>query len=135
MAILYGDTITDSMKRAIDETNRRRAKQIAFNAENGITPRGVTKSVREMIDGVYDVKSAKQGREALKEKARIGDMDEREVSKEIKRLEKAMLEHAKNLEFEQAAQVRDQLSVLKEQVFGASGQNNILALVPGDKAA
>jgi excinuclease ABC subunit B len=135
MAILYADTITDSMKKAIDETNRRRTKQIAFNLEHNITPRGVTKHIRELIDGVYDVKSAKAGREALQEKARIGDLDEKEVSKEIKKLEKAMVEHAKNLEFEKAAQVRDQLALLKEQVFGASGQSNIVALVPGDKAA
>ena len=135
MAILYADSITDSMKRAIDETNRRRTKQIAFNLEHNITPRGVVKQIREMIDGVYDVKSAKAGREALQEKARIGDLDEKEVSKEIKKLEKAMVEHAKNLEFEKAAQVRDQLSLLKEQVFGASGQSNIVALIPGGKAA
>jgi excinuclease ABC subunit B len=135
MAILYADSMTDSMKKAIDETNRRRAKQIAFNLEHNITPRGVTKHIRELIDGVYDVKSAKAGREALQEKARIGDLDEKEVSKEIKKLEKAMVEHAKNLEFEKAAQVRDQLALLKEQVFGASGQSNIVALVPGGKAA
>ena len=135
MAILYADSITDSMKRAIDETNRRRTKQIAFNLEHNITPRGVTKHIRELIDGVYDVKNAKAGREALQEKARIGDLNEKEVSKEIKTLEKAMVEHAKNLEFEKAAQVRDQLSLLKEQVFGASGQSNIVALIPGGKAA
>jgi excinuclease ABC subunit B len=135
MAILYADQITESMRKAIDETNRRRAKQIAFNLANGITPRGVTKHIRELIDGVYDVKSAKAGREALQEQARIGDLDEKEVSKEIKKLEKAMVEHAKNLEFEKAAQVRDQLALLKEQVFGASGQSNIVALVPGGKAA
>jgi excinuclease ABC subunit B len=135
MAILYADSVTDSMKRAIDETNRRRTKQIAFNLEHNITPRGVVKQIREMIDGVYDVKSAKVGREALQEKARIGDLDEKEVSREIKKLEKAMVEHAKNLEFEKAAQVRDQLALLKEQVFGASGQSNIVALIAGDKAA
>ena len=135
MAILYADHITESMRKAIDETNRRRTKQIAFNEANGITPRGVTKHIRELIDGVYDVKSAKAGREALQEQARIGDLDEKEVSKEIKKLEKAMVEHAKNLEFEKAAQVRDQLALLKEQVFGASGQSNIVALVPGGKAA
>jgi excinuclease ABC subunit B len=135
MAILYADSVTDSMKRAIDETNRRRTKQIAFNLEHNITPRGVIKQIREMIDGVYDVKSAKVGREALQEKARIGDLDEKEVSREIKKLEKAMVEHAKNLEFEKAAQVRDQLALLKEQVFGASGQSNIVALISGDKAA
>jgi excinuclease ABC subunit B len=125
VAILYGDRITDSMERAIGETERRRAKQIAFNAANGIVPRGVSKSIRDMIDGVYSPQEAREIREVAQEAAKYEAMSEKQISKEIKRLEKAMLDHAKNLEFEKAAQVRDQLHALKEQLFGAPGADNI----------
>ena len=134
-AILYGDTITNSMRRAIDETNRRRASQLAFNERNGITPRGVQTRVRELIDGVYDQQSARQELKAAQENARYGEMGEKEISREIKRLEKAMLDHARNLEFEQAAQSRDQLALLKRQVFGSSGETNVLTMQSGGKAA
>jgi excinuclease ABC subunit B len=134
-AILYGDSITESMRRAIDETNRRRAKQVEFNAANGIEPRGVIKQVREMIDGVYDSTAARTELKAAQEKARYEDMGEKDLAREIKRLEKAMLDHARNLEFEQAAQTRDQLALLKQQVFGASGADNVVLLGSGDKAA
>ena len=120
-AILYGDRITRSMERAIQETTRRRDKQIAFNRQHGIIPRGVIKQVKEMIDGVYD---ATQGRDALKaaeQATRYEALGEKSAARELKRLEKVMLEHARNLEFEKAAQVRDQLAQLKEQLFGASG--------------
>ncbi|MFS8973958.1 excinuclease ABC subunit UvrB [Cupriavidus necator] len=120
-AILYADRMTDSMKKAIGETERRRAKQIAFNEANGITPRGVVKRIKDIIDGVYNVSDARAELQAAQEQARYEDMSEKQVSKEIKRLEKLMLDHARNLEFEQAAQVRDQLAKLKAQVFGASG--------------
>jgi excinuclease ABC subunit B len=130
VAILYADTVTDSMKRAIDETERRRAKQIAFNAENGITPKGVQKKIKEMIDGVYSAAAAKQ-RLALgdEETAKVESMSEKQISKEIKRLEKLMVDHAKNLEFEKAAQVRDQLHVLKQQAFGAPGADNVVSML------
>ncbi len=134
-AILYGDSITESMRRAIDETNRRRAKQTAFNTANGIEPRSVIKGVREMIDGVYDSKVAHSDLKAAQEKARYGEMGEKDIAREIKRLEKAMLDHARNLEFEQAAQSRDQLAALKQQVFGGSGADNVLLLGSGDRAA
>ncbi|MGI9025617.1 MAG: excinuclease ABC subunit UvrB [Burkholderiaceae bacterium] len=134
-AILYGDSITESMRRAIDETNRRRTKQTAFNLEHGIEARSVIKQVREMIDGVYDVKTARTDLKAAQEKARYGEMGEKDLAREIKRLEKAMLDHARNLEFEQAAQTRDQLAALKQQVFGASGTDNVLLLGSGDRAA
>jgi excinuclease ABC subunit B len=120
-AILYADRITDSMSRAIGETERRRTKQIAFNLENGITPRSVVKRIKDLIDGVY---SEKSGQEADKlaqlalQKARVEDMSEKDIAREIKRLEKQMIEHAKNLEFEKAAGVRDQLHALKAQAFG-----------------
>ncbi|MBV8624545.1 MAG: excinuclease ABC subunit UvrB [Herbaspirillum sp.] len=121
MAILYGDRVTDSMKRAIDGPERRRTKQMEFNAANGIVPSGIKKSIRELIDGVYNPQEARLELQAAQETVKYENMSERQVAKEIKRLEKLMLDHAKNLEFEKAAQVRDQLHVLKEQLFGAPG--------------
>jgi len=121
VALLYADRMTDSMERAIGETERRRAKQIAFNAANGIVPRGVSKIIKDMIDGVYSPQEARENRQVAQEAAKYESMSEKQISKEIKRLEKAMLDHAKNLEFEKAAQVRDQLHGLKQQLFGAPG--------------
>jgi excinuclease ABC subunit B len=129
VAILYGDQVTDSMRRAIDETERRRTKQIAFNAANGITPKGVQKKIKEMIDGVYSPAAAKAMLEDAQETAKIEGMSEKQISKEIKRLEKLMVDHAKNLEFEKAAQVRDQLHVLKQQAFGAPGADNVVSIL------
>ena len=130
-AILYADRVTDSMRRAISETERRRARQIAHNELHGITPRSIVKEVRDLIDGVYSEKAGKEAekleREAM-QRAQIGDMSEKDISREIKRLEKLMMEHARNLEFEKAAGVRDQLSVLKQQAFGAPGGDNLLPL-------
>jgi len=127
-AILYADKITDSMKRAMGETERRRNKQIAFNTEHGITPVGIQKQIRDLIDGVYKSDDARQELMAAQEQAKYESMSEKQVSKEIKRLEKLMLDHAKNLEFEKAAQVRDQLHILKEQLFGAPGTDNVLSI-------
>ena len=129
MAILYGDRVTDSMRRAIDETERRRARQIAFNKANNITPQGIKKEVRELIDGVYHPQEARLELQAAQEHAKYETMTEKQASKEIKRLEKLMLEHSKNLEFEKAAQVRDQLHLLKEQLFGAPGADNVVSLI------
>jgi len=132
VAILYGDQITDSMRRAIDETERRRAKQIAFNEANGITPKGVQKKIKEMIDGVYSSAAQKAMVEGAHEDAataKVESMSEKQISKEIKRLEKLMVDHAKNLEFEKAAQVRDQLHVLKQQAFGAPGADNVVSML------
>ncbi|MBL0244838.1 MAG: excinuclease ABC subunit UvrB [Rhodoferax sp.] len=130
-AILYADRVTDSMARAMGETERRRHKQIAFNLEQGITPRAIVKKVRDLIDGVYSEKAGKEAerleRDAM-QRAQVEDMSEKDISREIKRLEKLMMEHARNLEFEKAARVRDQLSVLKEQAFGAPGSDNIVSL-------
>jgi excinuclease ABC subunit B len=128
MAILYGDKVTDSMRRAIDETERRRNKQIAFNTANNITPVGIKKSIRELIDGVYSPQEAREELQVAQSAAKYEAMSEKQVSKEIKRLEKLMLDHAKNLEFEKAAQVRDQLHVLKEQLFGAPGADNVVGV-------
>ncbi len=133
-AILYADRITDSMKRAIDETERRRNKQIAFNIENNITPRSVVKRIKDLIDGVYSEKSGKEAEKFEMQKAMVEDMSEKDVAREIKRLEKLMIEHAKNLEFEKAARVRDQLSQIKAQAFGAAGKDNVLLMTPTEGA-
>jgi len=135
-AILYADKITDSMERAIGETQRRRAKQVAHNLKNGITPRSIVKQIRDLIDGVYSEKAGKEAekleRDAM-QRAQVEEMSEKDISREIKRLEKLMMEHARNLEFEKAARVRDQLAILKEQAFGASGSDNIVLLDPVKK--
>jgi excinuclease ABC subunit B len=135
MAIMYADKVTDSMQRAIDETDRRREKQALFNAANDIIPRSIVKDVREMIDGVYDATASRHDLKAASAAAEYEVMSEKQVSREIKRLEKQMFEHAKNLEFEKAARVRDQLALLKEQVFGSGGATNVVVLVPGERAA
>ncbi len=127
-AILYADRMTESMKKAIGETERRRTKQIAHNLAMDITPRGVFKQVRDLIDGVYSEKAGKEAQEREIQRAAIEDMSERDVAKEIKRLEKLMMEHARNLEFENAARVRDQLATLREQAFGWAGHDNVAVL-------
>jgi excinuclease ABC subunit B len=124
--------MTDSMKRAIGETERRREKQIAHNLVYGITPRSIVKQVRDLIDGVYSDKSGKEAERlelAAVQRAKVEIMSERDVAKAIKQLEKQMMEHARNLDFEKAAGVRDQLAILKEQAFGATGTDNILPLI------
>jgi len=112
-AILYADKITDSMRRAIDETERRRAKQLEFNTRHGITARGVNKAVRELIDGVLAPAVAAPESEFAPEIL----ADDKLLAREIRRLEKAMTDHARNLEFEQAAQARDALNRLKQQAL------------------
>jgi excinuclease ABC subunit B len=116
-AILYADRITNSMRRAMDEMTRRREKQLLFNQENNVTPRGVHKRIKDLIDGVYSIESAQQDLKAAQVKARYDAMSELQLTKEIKRLEKKMLSAAKNLEFEQAAQYRDELKTLKSKLF------------------
>jgi excinuclease ABC subunit B len=127
-AILYADRITESMAKAMGETERRRNKQIAFNEENGITPTSIVKRVKDLIDGVYSEKASKEAEKRDLERAAVEDMNERDIGKRIKHLEKQMLDHAKNLEFEKAARVRDQLALLREQAFGAHSGDNILPL-------
>ena len=122
-AILYADRITDSMQRAISETERRRAKQMAFNEAHGITPRSVIKQVRDLIDGVYSEKASKAAQQQEMQRAYAEELSEKDLAKEIKRLEKQMMEHAKNLEFEQAARTRDQLAALRERVLGGAGHD------------
>ena len=124
-AILYADRITDSMKKAMGETERRRNKQLAFNLTHNITPRSVVKRIKDLIDGVYSEKSGKEAQKLELQKAQVEDMSEKDIAREIKRLEKEMIDHAKNLEFEKAARVRDQLSQLKARAFGAAGTDPI----------
>ncbi|NLR75571.1 MULTISPECIES: excinuclease ABC subunit UvrB [Leeia] len=116
-AILYADKMTDSMRRAIDLTTARRTRQLAFNEANGITPLTVTKRIKDIIDGVYDEAAARRLAEA--EQTQLAEMDEKTLAREIKRLEKEMLAAAKDLDFERAAQLRDQLKGLRSKVFGA----------------
>jgi excinuclease ABC subunit B len=124
-AILYADRITDSMKRAMGETERRRTKQIAFNKANGIEPRGVQKRIKDIIDGVYDVKEKRSEMQVEQERARYEDMSEKDLAGEIKRLEKQMNSEAKNLEFEKAAATRDRLTKVKEMAFGARSRDAV----------
>jgi excinuclease ABC subunit B len=116
-AIMYADVETDSMRRAIDETERRRTKQVAYNEARGITPKGVQKRIKDIIDGVYDHESARQELKAAQNQARYRQMGEKDLTRELKRLEREMLEAAKNLEFERAAHLRDELKTLKERLF------------------
>ncbi|MEH0165489.1 excinuclease ABC subunit UvrB [Roseateles sp. MS17] len=126
-AILYADRITESMRKAIGETERRRAKQIEFNTANGITPRSVQKRIKELIEGVYSDKPGRDDHKLIAA-AEVEEMSEKDLSKRIVQLEKKMLEHARNLEFEQAARMRDQLAQLREQAFGAAVHDNIVPI-------
>ena len=119
-AILYADRMTGSMERAISETERRRNKQVRFNEENGIVPKGVTKRIKDIIDGVYDPETAQRELKVAQQQAGYGAMSEKLLTKEIKRLEKEMADFARNLEFEKAAAARDELFRLKEQLFGVA---------------
>ncbi len=116
-AILYADNITKSMRRAIDETSRRREKQTQFNEQHHITPRSVHKRIKDLIDGVYNHEAAQQNLKAAQDQARYDTMNENQLSKEIQRVEKKMLNAAKNLEFELAAQYRDELKNLKNKLL------------------
>ena len=132
-AILYADKVTESMRKAMDETERRRNKQIAHNLAMGITPRSVTRSVREMIDGIVNAQDDKSKVRGLVEAAEVEAMSEKDLSKRIKLLEKQMLEHARNLEFEKAARVRDQLALLRELAFGSGGHDSNVIPLLGSK--
>ncbi|AYH44742.1 excinuclease ABC subunit UvrB [Azoarcus sp. DN11] len=118
-AILYADVVTRSMRAAMDETERRRAKQVAFNAEHGIVPKTVSKRIKDIIDGVYSTNDERNAAVAEEARAEYFSMDEKAVAKAIKKLEKEMQEHARNLEFEKAAAARDELFRLRQRAFGA----------------
>jgi excinuclease ABC subunit B len=117
-AILYADRITNSMEKAIGETQRRRDKQIAFNVANNITPRGVVKRIKDIIDGVYNAEEATAARLEEKKQRIVAEMDQKQLAKELKRIEKEMMNAAQNLEFEKAAQLRDELKQLRDRAFG-----------------
>jgi excinuclease ABC subunit B len=118
--IFYANRITKSMKAAMDETTRRRTIQTAFNAEHGITPKGVTKKIKDIIDGVYDMDEGKRERKAAQEQANYERLSVKQLAKEVKRIEKEMHDAAKNLEFEKAANYRDQLKTLKAKLLEVS---------------
>jgi excinuclease ABC subunit B len=119
LVIFYANHITRSMKAAMDEMERRRGVQLAFNAANGIVPKGISKRIKDIIDGVYDKDEALRERKVLQEQANYESLTEKQMAKELKRLEKAMHDSAKNLEFEKAADYRDQLKTLRTKFFGA----------------
>jgi excinuclease ABC subunit B len=120
-AILYADRETDSMKAAIGETDRRRAKQIAFNLEHGIEPKGISKRIKDMIDGVYDADGAKETRAAAQEEARYDSLSEKQLDQRVRKLEREMLDAAKNLEFERAAKLRDELKAARDRLMVVGG--------------
>jgi excinuclease ABC subunit B len=128
-AILYADVVTESMKRAIGETERRRNLQLAFNKVHDITPKGIIKNVRELIDGVYNPQDIRDQLKAAQEQTRYEAMSEKQMAREIKLIEKQMIEAARNLEFEKAAQARDRLAELKRIFFGAAPEDE----APSDK--
>ena len=121
--IMYADRMTDSIRAAIGETERRRNKQIEHNRQRGITPRSIVKAVKEIIDGVHPARYSTKGtsvrrREAAETAGEYGDMAPDALAKLLNRLEKQMHQHARNLEFEQAAAVRDKIRTLRERSFG-----------------
>ena len=123
--IFYGNTVTRSMKAAIDETSRRRLKQIAFNKENNITPVGIKKRIKDIIDGLEDVEEHKRQQDAKKENRKYEDFTEPQIIKEISKLEKVMHKYARDLDFESAAKTRDQIKFLKEQLYGPNIKDRI----------
>jgi len=120
MAILYADKVTDSMKKAIGETERRRNRQIAWNEKMGITPIGVQKRIKDLIEGMYDADEGKKQMKAAQAQRKYDAMPGKDMEKELRRLEKAMQDAARNLEFEKAAELRDRLFQLKEAMFGVA---------------
>jgi excinuclease ABC subunit B len=125
--IFYANRITDSMKKTMDETSRRREKQIAFNTANGITPKGVNKRIKDIIEGVYNPDEARRELKAAQASANYEAMSEKQRIREMKRLEKEMHDAAKNLDFEKAAQARDQLKKFREQMLLLGGKDTELS--------
>jgi len=117
MAIMYADRVTKSMRQAIDETARRRNKQLAYNAARGIVPRGVTKRVKDIIEGIYDSGDVRQKLKVAQARATYVAMSEKELTREVNRVEREMLEAARHLEFERAADLRNRLAELKQRLF------------------
>ncbi|MEO5692125.1 MAG: excinuclease ABC subunit UvrB [Usitatibacter sp.] len=121
-AILYADNMTASMKLAIDETDRRRAKQVAFNLEHGIEPKGISKRIKDMIDGVYDADEARETQRVEREEAKFDSLSEKQLDQRVRKLEKEMLDAARNLEFERAAALRDELKTLRDRLLAVGGE-------------
>ena len=123
--IFYANSVTQSMQRAMDEMGRRREKQIAYNKEHGISPASVVKKIKDIIESAEDTEEFKRQQSVRKDNRKYEDMTEPQMIKEINKLDKAMHKAAKNLEFEEAAKIRDQIKYLKEQVYGANIQDRI----------
>ena len=123
--IFYGNSITRSMKAAMDETDRRRIKQKKFNEEHNITPVGISKSIKDIIETLEDEEEFKKQKIRSKENRKYEDLTEPEIIKEIGKLEKSMQVAARNLEFESAAEIRDKVNFLKEKIYGASIKDKI----------
>jgi excinuclease ABC subunit B len=121
-ALLYADTVTASMKTAIGETERRRARQIAFNVAHGIEPKSVSKRIKDLIDGVYDPEAAKEAKAVAEEEAAYESLGEKQLDVRIRKVEKEMLEAARNLEFERAAHLRDELKRLRDRLMSVGGE-------------
>jgi len=121
-AILYADVMTDSMRAAIDETERRRAKQVAFNLAHGIEPKGISKRIKDLIDGVYDPDAAREQRKAEEAEAKYDSLSEKQLDQRIRKMEKEMLDAARNLEFERAASLRDELKTLRDRLMSVGGE-------------
>ena len=123
--IFYANSITRSMQAAIDETGRRRKKQLKFNKDNNITPVGILKKVKDIIESIQDEEEFKKQKAQSKSNRKYEDLTEPQIIKEIGKLEKVMQSAARNLEFEKAANARDQIKFLKEKIYGANIQDKI----------
>ncbi len=121
-AILYADNMTDSMKAAIEETERRRTKQAAFNLEHGIVPKSISKRIKDMIDGVYDIDEKRESARETVAEAKFDSLSEKQLDQRIRKLEKEMFDAARNLEFERAAGMRDELRVLRDRLLAVGGE-------------
>ena len=123
-AILYADRETVSMRNAIGETERRRATQIAFNLEHGIVPKSISKQVKDLIDGVYDLDEKREERKAAQERKKYDVLSAKEMEVGLKRLEREMMDAARNLEFERAAGLRDELKSLRNRLLVVGGTDS-----------
>jgi excinuclease ABC subunit B len=130
-AILYADKVTGSMQRAMDETQRRREKQLAFNKEHGVTPKSIRKGVQDIMEGAradttdFGFKMGKKKRGAEEAAPNLRMLSPEQIVREIKRLEAQMYKHARNLEFEEAAKIRDAIEKMKQQELGLNDPNQL----------
>jgi excinuclease ABC subunit B len=128
--ILYADTITGSMKRAMEETQRRREIQLAYNKEHGYTPKTIRKNVQDVMEGAradtdFGYKAGKKKRGAQEAAPNLRLLSPEQIVREIKRLEAQMYKHARNLEFEEAAKIRDTIEKMKQQELGLDDPNQL----------